>query len=74
MANEIIVACIGLLGTLSGSFLGVVATSKLTAYRLQQLENQVSKHNKIIERTYILEGQMQEVRHEISELKAYHKP
>lgn len=67
--NDIIVALLGLLGTLGGSFLGVVTTSKLTQYRLQQLEDKVSRHNNIIERTYILEGQMTEVQHDIRDLK-----
>jgi predicted acylesterase/phospholipase RssA len=74
METEIIVALLGLIGTLSGSFLGVLTASRMTAYRLEQLEQRVNKHNQVIERTYILEGQMQEVRHEISALKAYHKP
>lgn len=74
METEIIVALLGLLGTLAGSFLGVLAASKLTNYRLQQLEEKVNKHNNIIERTYILEGQMLECQHDIKDLKAYHKP
>lgn len=74
MATEIIVALLGLVGTLAGSFLGVLAASKLTNYRLQQLEEKVNKHNNIIERTYILEGQMLEAQHDIRDLKAYHKP
>lgn len=74
MNTEIIVALLGLLGTLAGSFLGVLAASKLTNYRLQQLEEKVNKHNNIIERTYVLEGQMQECQHDIKDLKAYHKP
>ena len=74
MQTEIIVALLGLVGTLSGSFLGVVAASRMTNYRLQQLEQRVSKHNSVIERTYILEGQMAECQHDIKDLKAYHKP
>ena len=74
MSQEIIVALLGLTGTLAGSFLGVVAAGKLTSYRLQQLEEKVNKHNHLIERTYILEGKMTECQHEIKELKAYHKP
>ena len=72
--TEIIVALLGLLGTLAGSFLGVLAASRLTNYRLQQLEEKVNKHNNIIERTFILEGQMTECQHDIKDLKAYHKP
>lgn len=74
METEIIVALLGLLGTLAGSFLGVLAASRLTNYRLQQLEEKVNKHNNIIERTFILEGKMLECQHDIKDLKAYHKP
>ena len=72
--TEIIVALLGLLGTLAGSFLGVMAASRLTNYRLQMLEEKVNKHNNLIERTFILEGQMSECQHDIKDLKAYHKP
>lgn len=72
--TEVIVALLGLAGTLAGSFLGVLASQKLTQFRLNQLENQVNKHNQIVERTYKLEGQMAECIHEIKELKGYHKP
>jgi len=61
-------------GTLAGSFLGVVAASKMTNFRLEQLEQRVNKHNNVIERTYKLEGQMAECQHDIKDLKAYHKP
>lgn len=74
MNSEIIVALLGLVGTLSGSFLGVVAASKLTQYRLQQLEEKVNKHNNLIERTFVLEGKVEECQHDIRDLKAYHKP
>ena len=67
-------ACVMLIGTLAGSFLGVVAASRLTNYRLQMLEEKVNKHNNLIERTFVLEGQMAECRHDIKELKAYHRP
>ena len=69
MTSEITVAILGLIGTLSGSFLGVVAAGKLTQYRLQQLEDKVNKHNNLIERTFILEGRMNEAEHDIRDLK-----
>lgn len=74
METEIIVALLGLIGTLAGSFLGVLAASRMTNYRLEQLEQKVNKHNNVIERTYKLEGQMAECQHDIKDLKAYHKP
>ena len=72
MTSEITVAILGLIGTLAGSFLGVVAAGKLTQYRLQQLEDKVNKHNNLIERTFKLEGRMDEAEHDIKDLKKFH--
>ena len=55
MNTEIIVALIASGGGLLGSLVGVIASSKLTTYRIQQLENKVEKHNTVIERRYKLE-------------------
>ena len=55
MNTEIIVALIAAGGGLLGSLGGVIASSKLTTYWIQQLENKVEKHNTVIERTYKLE-------------------
>lgn len=55
MSETIIIALISLLGTLGGTFGGILATSKLTNYRIEQLEKKVDKHNSIIERTFRLE-------------------
>jgi predicted nuclease with TOPRIM domain len=74
VSEAIIVALLGFAGTLLGSLFGVLAAQKLTQYRLAQLEEKVNKHNNLIERTYKLEGQMEEVQHDIKDLKAYHKP
>ena len=74
MSEATIVALLGFAGTLMGSLLGVLAAQKLTQYRLAQLEEKVNKHNHLIERTYKLEGQMQECQHDIKDLKSYYKP
>ncbi len=74
MTEAIIVALLGFAGTLVGSLFGVLTAQKLTQYRIAQLEEKVSRHNNLIERTFKLEGQMQEVQHDIKDLKAYHKP
>lgn len=55
MSSEIIVALIAGAGTLIGTFGGIVASSKLTSYRIEQLEKKVDKHNELIERTFKLE-------------------
>ena len=72
MSETIIVAALGCLGTILGSGLGVIASSKLTNFRLQKLEEKVEKHNSVIERTFKLEGQVTEIFHDIKELKSYH--
>ncbi|MBQ9839012.1 MAG: hypothetical protein IJO56_05950 [Oscillospiraceae bacterium] len=74
MPSEVLVALLGLCGTLAGSFLGVMASQKLTNFRLQALEKKVDKHNNLIERTYKIEGEITEIKHDIKELKGYHKP
>ena len=74
MSEAILVAVISGACTLLGSLGGVMATSSLTAYRLKRLEEQVGKHNQVIERTFRLEGRMDEVEHEVRDLKEYHRP
>lgn len=69
MSETVIVALIGLVGSGLGAFAGVVASAKLTNFRLQQLEDKVNKHNSMIERTYALEGRVTEVEHDIRDLK-----
>ena len=49
-------------------------TRALLDYRLSLLEQKQDKHNMIIERTFRLEGRMNEAEHEIRDLKGYHKP
>ena len=58
MTTEVIVAMIASGGGLLGSAIGVIASARLTNYRIGQLEEKVNKHNNLIERTYQLEGQM----------------
>ena len=55
MDSTIIVAAISFFGTLIGTAGGIIASGKLTEYRLEQLEKKVEKHNNLIDRTYKLE-------------------
>ncbi len=54
MANEVLVAILALIGTLSGTFAGIVTSSKLTMYRIQQLEKKVDKHNNFAEKIPVI--------------------
>ncbi len=55
MEPEIVVSLITLAGSALGTFAGIVTSTKLTAYRIEQLEKKVDKHNTVIERTFKLE-------------------
>ena len=69
MQKEVMVALISLAGTIAGSFGGVLASSKLTTYRLRLLENKVDKHNRIAERVPIMEEQIKVINHRIHDLE-----
>ncbi len=56
MPEAVAVATLSLLGTLLGSLAGVVTSSKLINFRLEQLERKVQAHNNLIERTFQLEA------------------
>lgn len=55
MSDVIIVGILSLVGTLAGAYLANRKSSALIAYRLEELEKKVDKHNTVIERTYALE-------------------
>lgn len=81
MEGEIAVALIGLAGSCIGSILGVLASARLTTYRLAQLEKKVDKHNQVVERTYkleerasLLEEDAKVANHRIDDLEDFHKP
>ena len=56
--------------SLLGVYLANRKSQALIAYRLEQLEMKQDKHNNLIERTFILEGRMTEVEHDVRDLKA----
>ena len=74
MSDAVLVAIISGACTLIGSCAGVLASQSLTQYRLKKLEEKVEKHNSVIERTFRLEGRMDETEHEIRDLKKHHEP
>lgn len=81
MTDVMVVAILSLLGTITGSFGGILTANKLINYRIQQLEQKVEKHNSVIERVYRLEQQdaveneeIKVINHRIDDLEAFHKP
>ena len=71
MDTAVIVAIISLVGTLGGSFGGVLVSSKLTNYRLQQLENKVQEHNNYARRLRVVEEQIKVINHRVADLEAH---
>lgn len=76
MDPTVISAILALVGSLVGTFGGIIASSKLTEYRIKELEKKQDKHNQVIERTYKLEERMELVEerqrvanHRISDLE-----
>ena len=55
MPTEVVVAIVSLMGTLIGSLAGIIASSHLMSYRIEQLEKKVDKHNSVVERVALLE-------------------
>ncbi len=69
MDSNVLVALLSLLGTLLGSLAGVLTSSKLTNYRLSQLEQKVDRHNSFSERIPLLEEKLKVVNHRIGDLE-----
>ncbi len=70
MTENIIVAILSFIGTLVGSLLASSKTRAVLEYKIDDLQKRVDKHNQVIERTYKLEGRMEEAEHDIRDIKA----
>lgn len=80
MPTELIIALISFGGTALGTFGGIFINTRLSNYRIEQLENKVDKHNTIIERTYkleqhgaILDEEIKVINHRINDLEDINK-
>lgn len=69
MSETIVLSLLSLFGTIVGTFGGIVTASKLTVYRIEQLEKKVEKHNNMVERTFKLEGRMNNAENDIDDIK-----
>lgn len=61
MTAEIIIAILAFIGTCVGTVGGIIASARLTNYRLAQLEEKVGKHNNFAERMPVVEEQIKTI-------------
>lgn len=55
MSETIIVAIISGIGTAAGAVVSILTANRITNFKIERLEEEVRKHNGVIERTYELE-------------------
>lgn len=67
--NINVVEIISAISGFVGAFGGILLSTKLNNYRIEQLEKKVEKHNDVIQRTFILEEQMKVANHRIEDLE-----
>lgn len=69
MAPEVLHALINAVSVIVSGLIAAIVSNKLMAYRIEQLEKKVDKHNSVIDRTYHLEAQVEVIENEIDNLK-----
>ena len=66
---SVLVALLSLAGTLIGTLGGILVSSKLTNFRLEQLENKVDKHNGFAEKIPVLQEQIRGLSERLEDLE-----
>ena len=69
MNPEVLHALINAVSVIVSGLIAAIVSNKLMAYRIEQLEKKVDKHNSVIDRTYHLEAQVEVIEKEIENLK-----
>lgn len=57
MSDSIIVAIISGIGTMAGAIISILTANRITNYKIERLEEEVKKHNNLIERMFAVEQQ-----------------
>lgn len=58
MSQEIVIGLLSLCGTLIGTLGGILASNKLTNYKIEVLSKRVDKHNNLVERMFEVEEEV----------------
>ena len=69
MSTEVVVALLSLVGTALGTGGGLIASARLTNYKIGQLEKKVDKHNNFAERIPVLEEKIKGIDRRLDDLE-----
>lgn len=69
VGTDIIISIVTLFGSALGTFAGIVLNTKLTNYRIEQLEKKVDKHNCVVERMAIAENNIKVANHRLDDIE-----
>lgn len=70
MNVDFLTGVFSLIASLVGTFGGILTSTKLTNYQINELKKQVDKHNSVIERTFKLEEHSRYVDERIARLES----
>lgn len=70
MQFEFLTGIFSLIASLVGTFGGIVTSTKLTNYQINELKKRVDKHNNVIERTFKLEEHSKYIDERIARLES----
>ena len=70
MNVDFLTGVVSLIASLVGTFGGILTSTKLTNYQINELKKRVDKHNNVIERTYKLEEHSKYVDERIDKLES----
>lgn len=69
MNSAVVVAIISFIGTLIGTAGGILASSKLTAFRLEQLETKLDIQSRSVAKIPVIEEKLQGINRRVSLLE-----
>ncbi len=69
MNDGIVSALVALVGTMIGTFGGIVTSGKLTNYRIEQLEKKVDAHNSFALKIPIIEERLKTMQRKINDVE-----
>ena len=69
MNDGIVSALVALVGTMIGTFGGIVTSGKLTNYRIEQLEKKVDAHNNFALKIPIIEERLKSMQNKINDIE-----